>query len=50
MLTYIVSLEPGDWIVKNASNSNVGLMVIRFMKEMGLRTINIIQRSDVVKR
>ena len=31
-------------------NSNVGLMVIRFAKEMGLRTINIVRRADVVEK
>ena len=43
-----MSLKPGDWIVQNASNSNVGLMVIRFAK-MGLRTI-IVRRADVVEK
>ena len=50
MLRDIVSLKPGDWIVQNASNSSVGLMVIRFAKEMGLRTINIVRRADVVQK
>ena len=50
MLTDIVPLKPGDWIVQNASNSNVGLMVIRFAREMGFRTLNIVRRADVVER
>ncbi len=50
MLTDIASLKSGDWIVQNASNSSVGLMVIRFAKEMGLRTVNIVRRADVVER
>ncbi len=48
MLTDIKSLKPGDWIVQNASNSNVGRMVIRFAKEMGLQTINIVRRANVI--
>jgi len=48
MLTDIVALSPGDWVVQNASNSNVGRMVIRFAREMGLHTVNIVRRADVV--
>ncbi|MFK7836882.1 MAG: zinc-dependent alcohol dehydrogenase family protein [Sulfitobacter sp.] len=48
MLTDIVPLTAGDWIVQNAANSNVGRMVIRFAHEMGVHTINIVRRTDVV--
>lgn len=47
LLTDMVPLSPGDWIVQNAANSNVGRMVIRFAREMGLHTINIVRREDV---
>lgn len=49
MLSDIVDLEPGDWVVQNAANSNVGRMVIRFARERGLHTINIVRRADVVE-
>ena len=49
MLTDIVSLQPGDWVVQNAANSNVGRMVIRFAREMGLHSVNIVRRADVVE-
>lgn len=48
MLTDLVPLEPGDWVIQNAANSSVGRMVIRFAREMGLKTINIVRRADVV--
>lgn len=48
MLSDIVDLTEGDWIVQNAANSNVGRMVIRFAQEMGLHTINIVRRADIV--
>ena len=47
MLTDIVALQPGDWVVQNAANSNVGRMVIRFARELGLHTVNIVRRADV---
>lgn len=49
MLTDIVELQPGDWIVQNAANSNVGRIVIRFAREMGLHTVNIVRRNDVAE-
>lgn len=49
MLTDMVDLQPGDWVVQNAANSNVGRMVIRFAREMGLHTVNIVRRADVAE-
>jgi trans-2-enoyl-CoA reductase len=48
MLTDLVDLEPGDWIVQNAANSAVGRLVISLARERGLRTINIVRRESVV--
>ena len=48
MLSDIVALTSGTWVVQNAANSNVGRIVIRFAREMGLHTINVVRRSDVV--
>ena len=49
MLTGIVALNPGDWVVQNAANSAVGRLVVRFAREKGLRTVNIVRRADVVE-
>ncbi|APE42394.1 hypothetical protein BOO69_02415 [Sulfitobacter alexandrii] len=48
LLTDMVALSEGDWIVQNAANSNVGRMVIRFARERGIRTVNVVRRDDVV--
>jgi NADPH:quinone reductase-like Zn-dependent oxidoreductase len=48
MLSDIVPLRHGDWVVQNAANSAVGRLVIRFARERGLHTVNIVRRADVV--
>ncbi len=48
MLTDLLKLNPGDWVVQNAANSSVGRLVIRFARNLGLHTINIVRRDDVV--
>jgi NADPH:quinone reductase-like Zn-dependent oxidoreductase len=48
LLEEFVSLKPGDWIVQNAANSGVGRAVIVFAKQKGVRTINIVRRSELV--
>src|SRR5712672_2533481 len=48
LLEEFVPLKPGDWIVQNAANSGVGRAVIVFAKQMGVRTINIVRRSELV--
>lgn len=39
LLTAFESLEAGDWVALNASNSGVGQCVIQLASEMGIRTI-----------
>jgi NADPH:quinone reductase-like Zn-dependent oxidoreductase len=48
MLSELVALKPGDWVVQNAANSAVGRLVIRFARERGIRTANVVRRADVV--
>jgi NADPH:quinone reductase-like Zn-dependent oxidoreductase len=48
LLEEFVPLKPGDWIVQNAANSGVGRAVIVFAKQKGLRTINIVRRSEFI--
>src|SRR5258708_22929377 len=48
LLEAFVTLEPGDWIVQNAANSGVGRAVIAFAKQKGVRTINIVRRSELI--
>lgn len=48
MLTDYVDLNAGDWVIQNAANSAVGLHVIRFAKEKGVKTVNIVRREDQI--
>src|SRR5262245_49749036 len=48
LLEEFVSLKHDDWIVQDSANSGVGRAVIVFAKQKGLRTINIVRRSELV--
>ena len=48
MLTDVVTLPRGSWIIQNGANSGVGRAVIVIAKSLGLRTVNIVRRDDVV--
>lgn len=47
LLSDIVDLKPGDWIIQNAANSGVGQLVISFARRRGLRTINLVRRESL---
>jgi NADPH:quinone reductase-like Zn-dependent oxidoreductase len=48
LLSEYVNLKPGEWVVQNAANSAVGRWVIAFAKARGLKTVNIVRRSELV--
>jgi trans-2-enoyl-CoA reductase len=48
LLTGFATLEPGSWVVQNAANSGVGRCVIAVAKELGLRTINLVRRPELI--
>ena len=48
LLTEYVNLKPGEWVVQNSANSGVGRWVIAFAKTRGLKTVNIVRRSELV--
>ena len=45
MLTDLVNLRPGEWVLQNAANSAVGRLLIRFARARGLRTVNVVRRE-----
>jgi NADPH:quinone reductase-like Zn-dependent oxidoreductase len=45
LLTDIVDLKPGDWVIQNVANSAVGRLVIRLAKGRGLKTVNVVRRD-----
>tara|TARA_R110000824_G_scaffold390760_15_gene587951 strand:- start:52811 stop:53800 length:990 start_codon:yes stop_codon:yes gene_type:complete len=47
LLSDIVDLPQGAWVIQNVANSAVGRLVISLAKERGLRTINVLRREDV---
>jgi trans-2-enoyl-CoA reductase len=47
LLTDIVELKPGDWVVQNVANSAVGRLLIRLASARGLRTVNVVRRESL---
>jgi NADPH:quinone reductase-like Zn-dependent oxidoreductase len=45
LLSDLVPLDPGDWIVQNVANSAVGRFVIRLARARGVRTVNVVRRA-----
>jgi hypothetical protein len=48
LLTDIVKLQRGSWVIQNGANSGVGRATITIAKSLGLRTVNIVRRDEVV--
>ena len=48
LLENYVSLSSGDYIIQNASNSGVGQCVIQIAKILGIKTINLVRREELV--
>lgn len=49
LLREIVKLERGEWVLQNAANSAVGRYLISLARLEGLKTINVVRRSDVAQ-
>ena len=41
--------NPKSWIVQNAANSGVGRAVIAIARKMGLQTINLVRRGELIQ-
>jgi NADPH:quinone reductase-like Zn-dependent oxidoreductase len=48
LLTDIVKLPRGSWVIQNGANSGVGRATVAIAKSLGLRTVNIVRRDEVV--
>jgi NADPH:quinone reductase-like Zn-dependent oxidoreductase len=48
LLTEYVTLAPGGWVIQNSANSGVGRALIGIAKSLGLRTVSVVRREDVV--
>ena len=49
MLSDIVDLQEGDWVMQNAANSGVGAYLIKLAKLRGLKTVNVVRRESLVE-
>ncbi|MGB0415327.1 MAG: zinc-dependent alcohol dehydrogenase family protein [Coraliomargarita sp.] len=49
LLTKIVDLPKGSWVVQNAGNSAVGVSVIQIAKALGLKTISQVRREELIE-
>jgi trans-2-enoyl-CoA reductase len=43
------NLNEGDWVVQNAANSAVGLHVIEMAHHLGLKTLNVVRREELIE-
>jgi mitochondrial enoyl-[acyl-carrier protein] reductase / trans-2-enoyl-CoA reductase len=49
MLRDFLRLKPGDWVLQNAANSAVGRSVIQLAHAIGLRTVNLVRRAELIE-
>jgi NADPH:quinone reductase-like Zn-dependent oxidoreductase len=47
LLSDVVSLGRGDWIIQNVANSAVGRFVISLARARGVRTVNVVRRESL---
>ena len=47
LLSDVVDLRPGDWVIQNVANSAVGRLVIRLARARDLRTVNVVRRESL---
>ena len=47
LLTDVVPLKAGDWVIQNVANSAVGRLVITLARARGLRTVNVVRRESL---
>ena len=45
LLTDIVKLGPGDWVIQNVANSAVGRLLIPLARARRIRTVNVVRRA-----
>jgi len=48
MLHDFIPLQPGDWIIQNAANSAVGRSAIQIARSLGVKTVNLVRRPELI--
>ncbi len=49
LLTDFVKVPPGGWVIQNGANSATARAVIAIAKSLGLKTVNIVRREEVIE-
>lgn len=49
LLSEIVELKAGDWVIQNAANSAVGTYLVKLAAERGIHVINVVRRQGAVE-
>ena len=47
LLTDVIDLKQGDWVIQNVANSAVGRLLIRLARGRGLKTMNVVRRESL---
>lgn len=48
LLSEIVDLQPGEWVIQNAANSAVGSYLVQLAAERGVKTVNVVRRDSAI--
>jgi NADPH:quinone reductase-like Zn-dependent oxidoreductase len=49
LLHQFVAPEPGHWVVQNAANSGVGRLVVEFAGEIGVKSVSVVRRPELIE-
>jgi len=44
----LIDVKPGQWILQNMANSDVGLCIARLAKRRGVKTVNVVRRNQLI--
>ncbi|MBM3218631.1 MAG: zinc-dependent alcohol dehydrogenase family protein [Candidatus Rokubacteria bacterium] len=47
LLTSLIDVKPGEWVIQNVANSAVGRLVIPLARARGIRTMNVVRRESL---
>src|SRR5262249_3119116 len=48
LLTDMVKLPRGSWVIQNGANSGVGRAIVAIARSLGVKTVNVVRREEVV--
>ena len=50
LLSSIVDLQAGEWVVQNAANSTVGQYIVQIARARGIRTVNLVRNETAASQ